>query len=246
MECQPFPSGKNLTNYEMTTIENIPILAISDDLEEEYTWWNSIFGATFKIFGSNYGSFLGRLYAIVLVSWITTFYCLHVLKKEWIDVLGLRRIYYLEGRHWENRVDELRDTMLLYENLDDEEEDEEEDLQPGALRNRRRINKGIKKKNSMKEIKRKKKKKHNALDDRPPWIPHPEQRDTVPNIELYSVLVGNIPAVPSEMSTLNREEGEEGDDEANAAAQELNSSIDWQLRVTVSCGPLFCSRCICL
>ena len=34
---------------------------------------------------------------------------------------------------------------------------------------------------------------------RDPWIQHLEQRDTVPNIELYSVLFHNIPALPSEV-----------------------------------------------
>ncbi len=222
--CYDTPNNLNLTNYEVTTIENIPILDISDELLNEFNWWHSIFGASFKIFGSNYGSFLGRLYAIVLVSWIMIFYCLHLLKKEWVDALALRRIYYLEGRHWENRIEELNDTVLK-EDLE-ESDDEKEDLKPGALRKRRLINKGGKGPQLVK--KKKKKKKKSIINDRPPWIPHPEQRDTVPNIELYSVLVGQIPAVPSEIAN---DEKNNGDDDA---ANEMKQSLDWQLRVTVS------------
>jgi hypothetical protein len=219
-ECYSSPHEKNNTNYEMTTIENIPVLEITDDLKNEYSWYNSIFGASFKIFGSNYGSFLGRLYAIVAVSWIMIFYCLHLLKREWIDALALRRVFYLESRHWENRVDELHDTVLK-DDFEDDDDDEDNDKKRGALRRRRFINKGGK------PPKKKMKKKKNYANERAPWIPHPEQRDTVPNIELYSVLVGQIPSAPSELA-----ENKDGDHEA--AALDLKSAIDWQLRVTVS------------
>jgi len=218
LECYSSPYDKNLTNYEMTTIENIPVLEITDDLENQFSWYNAIFGASFKIFGSNYGSFLGRLYAIVAVSWIMIFYCLHLLKREWIDALALRRVFYLEGSHWENRIDELNDTVLKDESDDDDSDD---DRKPGALRYRRLINKRRKKR-------KKKKKKKDLVNDRPPWIPHPEQRDTVPNIELYSVLVGQIPSAPSEIAQEKNDGGHE------AAAQDLKAAIDWQLRVTVS------------
>ena len=219
IQCYSLPHDRNLTNYEITTIENIPVLEISDELKNEYSWYNSIFGASFKIFGSNYGAFLGRLYAIVSVSWIMIFYCLHILRKEWVDALALRRVFYLEGRHWENRIEELHDTVLKDEI--DEDEDEKDDLKPGALRKRRLMNKGKKKQRA----KENKKKEKDMLNERPPWIPHPEQRDTVPNIELYSVLVGQIPAAPSEIAH----------EEHEAAANKMKSSIDWQLQVTVSC-----------
>jgi hypothetical protein len=214
-ECYSTAFTTNLTNYEMTTIENIPVLKISGEQANEFSWWNAIFGASLKIFGSNYGAFLGRLYAIVGVSWILILYVLRLLRKEWAAALALRRVFYLEGKHWKNRIDELYATSLN----DDDDDDEKEDLEPGSLRNRRLINKG--KKGIIK-----KKKKKTVVDKRPPWIPHPEQRDTVPNIELYSVLVGQIPSAPIEI--------DEDNDEQEAVALDLRNSIDWQLRVTVS------------
>ena len=209
----------SLTNYDITTIENIPILEVDAELLAEYGWQISIIGASFKIFGSNYGSFLGRLYAIVCVSWIMILYCLRLLKKEWVDALALRRVFYLEGRHWENRIQELNDTVL--KDGGDDSDDEHPDAQKAAafLRQRRKINKGVVKKHL------KKKKKTNVLNDREPWIPHPEQRDTVPNIELYSVLVGQIPSAPSEIAD---------DGDGNTVGNEIKKSFDWQLHVTVS------------
>jgi hypothetical protein len=220
--CYSSPHDTNLTNYERTTIENIPILDISNELLNEFNWYNSIFGASFKIFGTNYGSFLGRFYAIVGVSWVLTFYCLHILRKEWVDILALRRVFYLEGRHWENRIEELNDTVLK-DDMDSSDDDETSNSKPGALRKRRLVNK---KKKGLK-----KKKKKDAISNRPQNIPHPEQRDTVPNIELYSVLVGEIPAVPSEIA---HERTGVGND-ANSNVNVLKFSIDWQLQVTVRC-----------
>lgn len=69
------------------------------------------------------------------------------------------------------------------------------------------------------------KKKKRDVATRDPWIPHPEQRETVPNIELYSVLVGNIPSLPSEVAA-------EGDLESMGFSKK--QSLDWQLAVTVS------------
>ena len=61
---------------------------------------------------------------------------------------------------------------------------------------------------------------------RDPWIPHLEQRDTVPNIELYSVLFHNIPALPSEvMDQYNQ------DDFIRFTKREC---IDWQLCVATA------------
>ncbi len=211
--------NSTLSNYEITTIENIPILEVDEVLIEKYGWQISIVGASFSIFGSNYGSFLGRLYAIVCVSWIMIFYCLHLLKKEWVDALALRRVFYLEGRHWENRIQELNDTVLKDPSMDSDDEEEDEKNATEFLRNRRLKNKMQVKK----QLKKKRKKR--VMNDRDPWIPHPEQRDTVPNIELYSVLVGQIPAIPSEIADQN---------DNNTFDDDIKSSIDWQLRVTVS------------
>lgn len=86
--------------------------------------------------------------------------------------------------------------------------------------NRRRV-----KRNSTKKKKRKDVKK------RDPWIPHPEQRETVPNIELYSVLVGNVPSLPSEIAA-------EGDLESMGFSR--RECLDWQLAVTAA----FFDQCV--
>ncbi len=197
-------------------------MELNEELQSQYGWTVSVFGASFKIFGTNYGSFLGRLYAIVAVSWILVLYCLRILKKEWVNALALRRVYYLEGKHWENRIQELNDTVLNDDAFDSS--DDEDESKAALIRKRRLINKG--KGEKFKKMKRKKKRR--VVNDRDPWIPHPEQRDTVPNIELYSVLVGQIPAVPSEI--LNND-----DNTAGETGDEIKNTIDWQLRVTVSC-----------
>ena len=59
---------------------------------------------------------------------------------------------------------------------------------------------------------------------RDPWIVHPEQRDTVPNVALYSLLVGGLPSLPTEV--VDRDEGE--------AVFSRKQSIDWQLSVTTA------------
>jgi len=48
------------------------------------------------------------------------------------------------------------------------------------------------------------------------WIPHPSVRDTVPNIQLYSELVGNLPHLPSHTDICIRQ------------------SVDWQLQLTAA------------
>jgi hypothetical protein len=59
---------------------------------------------------------------------------------------------------------------------------------------------------------------------RHPWIVHPEQRDTVPNVALYSLLVGGLPSLPTEV--VDRDEVE--------AVFSRKQSIDWQLSVTTA------------
>lgn len=62
------------------------------------------------------------------------------------------------------------------------------------------------------------------LTNRDPWIPHPEQRDTVPNIALYSLLVGGLPSLPEQSA-------EAFDTEATINFSK-RESIDWQLSIT--------------
>lgn len=86
----------------------------------------------------------------------------------------------VEADHLENRTNELDETLLnndlhgnFFTPLDDNRD----------------------------SVLRKRKSKHfqsGSTTNRDPWIPHPEQRDTVPNVELYSVLVGGLPSTPVE------------------------------------------------
>ncbi len=200
--CYDSDTDRNYTNFERTTIENIRGVSTDDD----DPWWISTFGITDEDGEHHHYYTLWRFYIIVLVSWIMIFYCLHLLKKEWVDALALRRIYYLEQNHWQNIMKELNE----FANRSDYED---RDLDLGALRRRKF---GNRRKDKSGKI------TNNLMDNRPPWIPHPEQRDTVPNIELYSVLVGNIPTHPSKIAG------------NNYAKTEIESSLDWRLRVTVS------------
>jgi hypothetical protein len=213
----------NLTDFQVTTLANIPALDISSIDPEEKAWYSAWFGSSILIFGAEYSSLLGRLYAVVLFSWVIVFYTLHLINSEWVDALALRRVYYLEGHHWENRVNELNNTVLKIESEDEDEEEQNGDSR--GIAHRRKINKLRKRKGKVKKPK--------ELPKRDPWIPHPEQRETVPNIELYSVLVGNIPNLPGEIAP-------GGDLESFGFSKK--QSIDWQLAVTVSIQPLTCGR----
>lgn len=203
----------NLTDFQITTVANIPALDISNIDAEAKTWYSAWFGSSILIFGAEYSSLLGRLYAVVLFSWVIVFYTLHLINGEWVDALALRRVYYLEGHHWENRVNELNSTVLK-----NDSDDEDEDI-TGNIADRRKVNQ-LRKRRA-----KKKKKKLNDLPKRAPWIPHPEQRETVPNIELYSVLVGNIPNLAGEIAP-------GGDFESIGFNRK--ESIHWQLAVTAS------------
>ena len=202
----------NQTDYEVTTIESIPVLNItsSDD-----SWWTVVIMSSFNLYEGENRAYLGRLYGIVIVAWIMILYCTRVLEKEWVDALTLRRLFYLENSHWKNRIDEKKNTI--------ERDDDDDDLKPGAIFKRRMINKGTKNGKSSKA-------KKLDIRKRPINIPHPEQRDTVPNIELYSVLVGNIPVAPAQIRGGTTQTGDLG----QSIYKGDDVSLDWQLRVTVS------------
>jgi len=134
-----------------------------------------------------------RFYAIVVCSWILTIYSCKTLFKEWVEILALRRVYYLEADHFVNRNRELDCIRKVGKH------GETNTSRMSARENVAR---------------------------RDIWIPHPEQRDTVPNIELYSVLVGGLPNLPSEVV-------EAKDIEAAANFSKMQA-IDWQLAVATS------------
>ena len=186
--CDPNFAGKNITDYEMTTIENLINLDMfygqTDQNTLEGNWYDYFVGGNTKVWRSTTTAFFGRLYGVVVVSWILVCYTLHRLKKEWAGALALRRIYYLEKKHWHRREKELNETLYI-DHMEESSDDDRLDC-----------------------------------PERPIWIPHPEQNNNVPNIELYSVLVENIPTLPIELSY----EGCTGE----------HSIMDWQLKVTVS------------
>jgi len=236
---QCFSADYTLTDYERTTLKNIPPLTYADADDplkniNDDAGFIERFIAAFKhsaantIWGSAYSRNLGRLYGIVLCSWIITWYAIRVIGREWIDALALRRVYYLENDHWEDRKEELSETLLRDDDSDSDEEDSDDggvggscgctkqgDAAASSAQQRRRRNKP---RSANKHIG-----PHHRRD---PWIPHPEQRDTVPNVELYSVLVGGLPALPSEVV-------DEQDIEA-ALKDSRRQSIDWQLAVATS------------
>jgi hypothetical protein len=98
-----------------------------------------------------------------------------MLWQEWIGNLALRRVYYLEHDHYEERMHELNALMDL--------KDPEDSFQ----------------------------------DERPPWLPHPELRETVPNVSLNSVLY----QLPNQFTTTDL------DDEASDLDRQLAATVDF-------------------
>jgi hypothetical protein len=164
-ECQEY----NLTDYQRLTLANIPIL----DPDES--------PSLSRYFDVREKEYLGRMYAVVLCAWIVTWYAQSQLHLEWLDILAMRRVYYLEADHWGDRVVEL-ETIAEAKRKEDEAN----------------------------------------IAKRAVWVPHPELRDTVPNIELYSVLVGGLPSLPTEAV------------EDLEAVFSRKQSMDWQLAVTTA------------
>jgi len=109
-----------------------------------------------------------RLYAIVLCSWIVTYFMCFEISKEWKDNLLLRRKYYFEADHYKK------------------EKDGRQTKYPDKV---------------------------DYISKRDPWVPNPEGYHTVPNIGLYSLLMGDVPKLPEELR-----------DEGYTEQQEL----DWQ------------------
>lgn len=123
-----------------------------------------------------------RLYTVVAVLWVITLYAFVLLKQEWADLLALRRIYFLERRpystEWRQRLLKQASSINISSSLSLNGnsshhstttmiEDDDDELQQQQ--------------------------QQHVSPRRPPWIPHPEQPDTVPNVEPYSILIGHIP-----------------------------------------------------
>ena len=114
--------NKNLTDYQTTTLANIPQvtsynitdMVLSVDYLRQTVW-----------FGYPYSFVLARLYVIAFCSWISHYYTCQLLKGEWREVLALRRVFYLEQKMWEGRREELAHTLNKPESFlwNDEEND---------------------------------------------------------------------------------------------------------------------------
>jgi hypothetical protein len=127
----------NLTRYERISLSNVPPLTSAH-------YWD----ADNKVVNM-------RLYLVVICSYIVCWYTCYELQNEWVDLLAMRRVYYLEYDHFKGRREELRATMM---NADRQASDH-----PDSLGHYEDC--------------------HNPhLHRREAWIPHPEQRDTPPNI----------------------------------------------------------------
>lgn len=159
------------------------------------TFWDLIAGFFLPV----HGGLLARLYGVVFVAWAVTLYAYTELEQEWRDVLALRRVYFLEADHWSDRNAELAETLMR-------REQERADGLDGHSKTRSDSN------------------DTSYMRNRDPWVPHPEQRDTVPNIQLYSVLVGGLPSLPTEAFVSEEVE----------AVFSRKQSIDWQLAVTTA------------
>lgn len=189
-EWQAACGRTNLTNYERTTIANVPSFSIQQQSDQNRLVW---------VVNSNDSKSAVRLYFAVIAFWVIQFYLLHLLKREWVEILAMRRVYYLEADVWGERKQELSGINLHSSNNRQDSRS-------------RLFNKG----NFMDsdEMRR---------EVRNPWIPHPEHRDTVPNVQLYSVLVGGLPSLP-----------QQEDEDASV------TNLGWQLDMTAA----FFDRCV--
>jgi len=167
-----------------------------------------------KIFATTIApsSLLTRFYTIVLVAWLLYLYIIRLLQREWIENLALRRVYYLEADHWGHRIDDSRQVEFSDSESDDSMDDT---IQKGNQQQRKKNKRNI-----------------NYRNYRDPWIPHPEMPETVANIELFSVLVGNLPSSLSEILY----------DPRDTLAHNLTKKdiLQWQLNVTAA----FFDRCV--
>jgi hypothetical protein len=186
--------GYNLTNYERLTIQNVP---------------NAIL-ETASLTSDERQRYVARLYAASFVYLALVLYVLLLLDRTYVLLLALRRVYYLEHDIWQERRNEFKQTLLWNEK-------HKEDKNKTTNSNRhhfdfdQRLHRRDKRdKNgshsdgrvALKVASNKNLGDNPRLVRRDPWIPHPEQRETVPNISLYSVVVGGLPSIPE---TLLRE-----------------------------------------
>jgi hypothetical protein len=223
----------NLTNYQRTTLANVPAIVGVRPLKAVIDPHNGI---------------LWRLYLVVGMFWVLASYLCLQLHQEWVQILAMRRVYYLEYDIWGERRKELKDTLLFEEiaankrdkmnKVEKEHGDQQSHVEhEESVTDKHRPS--VPAKNHFTFEKRVKSispreaaanaaanKFEPHLRNREPWIPHPEQRDTVPNVALYSILVGGLPSLPEQAAdSFNTEQ---------TIQFSKRESIDWQLSLTTT------------
>lgn len=207
-----YECNATLTTFRQTTLSHVP------DLQSHH--YESSSHARLSL----------RLYLAVLVLWIVTWYALYLLQKEWVDLLALRRIHYLDQRtgekisslEWRHRL--LRRHSRASSSDDDEYNDDANPLSgpdapsavaaaaaataaaaavagatvPDGTMDCSSADSAAGAGTTASKAAAHAKEGDPVCDEphlirRPPWIPHPEQPDTVPNVEPYSLLVGHLP-----------------------------------------------------
>ena len=195
----------NLTRYERLTLANVPAL------NQAHLWDSTHHMVNF------------RLYLIVVCTYVVAWYTCYELQKEWVDLLAMRRVYYLEDNIWKARREELKATML-YDHHDSEDHHDSHDSQPPPSSPSNSYNNNPPQNNHYTDD-------NPHLHKREAWIPHPEQRDTPPNIGLYSVLVGGLPKRPRQAVTAPDQDLEAAQ-QNQPGGQTNHGKLDWQLSVT--------------
>jgi Late exocytosis, associated with Golgi transport len=203
-----YECNATLTTFRQTTLSHVP------DLQPDFT-------------PNARAAILSRMYVVVLAFWIVTLYAFYLLRQEWVELLALRRIHYLEStRGGEKQSSQEWTRRLAYggrrrqQPLPQPSSSNAADNGSSTNSNSNSVNRsegglGLDGRDLSRSV--------NADDDytdedsdddendeeeeephlthRRPWIPHPEQPDTVPNVEPYSLLVGHLPFPPVPQSS---------------------------------------------
>lgn len=199
--CTDPRCNADLTDYGRTTIANV-VYGMSEGGTAEQSEVQISVLTKFFTEQTMPSPQLLRLYVISICTWYITYFALKNIKRDWRENLVLRRVYYLEADHYGNRQSELERTAQTERDGGSGGEPNECADDGTDLNN------------------------NGGKSSRDPWIPHPEHRDTVPNIELYSVLVGGLPSLPDEVVNSR--------DMQTALGFSKQASIDWQLAVATT------------
>jgi len=179
------------TSFRQTTLSHVPDLKVDDNHDETTLSWSR-----------EYRAIVFRLYITVGCLWIITLYAFRLLKTEWIELLALRRIYYLERRTKESRESSQEWNARIHQAQEEQEETLQRERRSSSAVGGLTETTGEELNDDDDDDDDQETRSIDGDDDdiflthRPPWIPHPEQPDTVSNVEPYSVLLGHVPLPP--------------------------------------------------